>query len=47
MCKAIFVLFVLLFIIVLVLIPVFEIIGETLKEEDENEKFIRQYKNYS
>ena len=47
MCKTIFVLFVLLFIIVLVLIPVFEIIGETLKEDDENEKFIRQYKNYS
>ena len=47
MCKAIFVLFVLLFIIVLVLVPVFEIIGEALKEDDENEKFIQQYKNYS
>lgn len=47
MCKAIFVLFVLLFIIVLVLIPVFEIIGEALKEDERYEKFIRQYKNYS
>jgi len=47
MCGSIIVLFILLFIIALVLVPVFEIIGEVLKEDNENEKFIRQYKNYS
>jgi len=41
MCGAIPVLIVLLFIIALVLMPVFEKIGKILSDDEENEKFIR------